>query len=363
MALVMTACQNVRYTEPANADLKAVTNLQLTTDIRNLTFTWDEAEGIDSVYIYRNGKKVSGLKGGTKTFFVFREKANEDVLYTFKSKKGALISEGITYTVHINYTGDAGVNFLELSNATAQEQMAKAWFEANFVAAGKGQVINIATLKQFTQDGKSSINIDRYSTLWIAVEGRSEFPAELDEAAISAIRNFSNGEGKLYLSGDASQLLLPMMRLTAEQMPVAVDNSTIEGTGDWGLNCFMHKKLDYRTSAFFAGLADGEGRVKLLSAGSRSNNGKLWTIGGATAMNSWNNSVYGYMYATISNDADGQYGGLAYLEKFGCLDGVVLNGTIVANTLPAYQWVKDNSHHANIEKLTSNILNDIRIVK
>lgn len=360
---MMTSCQNVKFAEPANASLSSVLDLQLTTDIRNLTFSWDEAEGVEAVFIYRNGKSIAELPAGQKSFFVFREKAGEDILYTFKTKKGDLVSEGVTKTVHIDYNGDAGISFLALENATPQEQMAKAWFEATFVAKGKGQVINAATLKGFTLDGKSSINIDRYSTLWVAIEGRSELPSEIDEEIVNALRLFSNGEGKIYLTSAACELLLPMMRLTEDYMPIAVDNSTIEGAGDWGLNCFMHKKLDYRTNAFFAGLVDNDGKVKLLSAGNRSNDNMLWAIGGATAMNSWNNAVYGYMYATVMSDTDGQYGGLAYLEKFGCPDGLVLNGTIVANTLPAYQWVSGNSYQNNIEKLTQNILDDIRIVK
>lgn len=359
----LTACQNVKYAEPANANLSSVQNLTLTTDVRNLTFTWDEAAGVDEVMVYRNGKLQETILAGVKSFFVFRETPNEDILYTFKVKSGDLVSEGITQTVHIDYDGNAGVTFLALSNATAQEKMARAWFEANYVANGKGQVVDAATVKGITQDGKSTINPDRYSTIWLPIEGRAELPAELDAEAIEGIRTLVAGEGKLYLTGDAYQLLVPMKRMAEEKMPTAVDNSTIEGNGDWGLNCFMHKKLDYREHAFFAGLVDANGKLMLQNSANRSTANHLWNIGGASAMNSWNNEMYGYMYATISSDASAQYGGLAYLEKFGCSDGVILKGVIVANLLPAYQWVEGNAYQSNIEKLTSNILEEIRIVK
>lgn len=359
-----TACQDVKYVEPANAHLRSVLNLTLSADVRNLTFTWDEAEGVDEVYVYRNGKQVATLPAGQKRYFVFREKANEDVLYTFKVRSGELVSDGLTHTVHIDYDGQAGVTFVQLPGATAQEQMARAWFEANYVASGKGQVVDLDQVRAITLDGESSINFDRYSTIWLPVEGRAELPAELDAAAIKGLRTLVEGQGKLYLTGDAYQLLVPMLRMSADQMPQAVDNATIEGAGDWGLNCYMHKKLDYRELAFFRGLVDAEtGKVMLQNSPDRSTANHLWSIGGASAMNSWNNAVYGYMYATISTDSNGQYGGLAYLEKFGCTDGVILSGTIVANVLPAYQWVESNSYQANVEQLTRNILDEIRIVK
>lgn len=364
MALMMlTACQNVKYAEPANEGFASVQNLNVQLDVRNITFTWEEAEGIEQVYIYRNGRLIETLKGGVKTYFVFRENANEDILYTFKVRKGDLVSKGLTQTIHIDYNGDAGVSLLTLANPTEQEQKALAWFKEQYVATGKGQVITMEQLLGITLDGKSTINLDRYSTIWLAMDGRETLPAEINAEAIAHIRTFVVGEGKLYLTGAAYQLLTPMLRLEESQMPVAVDNSTIEGTGDWGLNCFMHKKLDYRTHAYFAGLVNENGKLPLQNSTKRSTANHLWNIGGAAEMNAWNNEVYGYMYATIATDAEAQYGGLAYLEKYGCTDGVVLNGSILANIIPGYQWVEGNTYQNNIEKLTSNILESLRIVK
>lgn len=366
IALVVCAlvgCQSVQYEQAANADFSSVQNLQVNMDVRNITFSWEEAEGVEEVYIYRNGKQVETLPAGVKTYFVFREEPNVDVLYTFKVKKGDLVSEGITQTIHIQYDGNAGVVMLSLANPTAQEQKAKAWFEANYVAADKGQLVEAAVLKDITFDGSSSINPDRYSTLWIAMEGRTELPAELGDEAIQGIRRLVAAGGKLYLSGDAYLLLSKMLRLPEEKMPQAIDNTTVEGNGDWGLNCFMHKKLDYREHAFFKGLVDTDGKLMLQNSPQRATDNHLWNVGGASAMNSWNNAVYGYMYATVAGDDNAQYGGLAYLEKFGCSDGVILTGTIVANILPGYQWVEGNAYQSNIEKLTQNILEEIRIIK
>lgn len=364
MALMMlSACQNVKYTEPANANLKSVENLKLTQDVRNLTFTWDEAAGIDEVYIYRNGRQVETLMAGVKTYFVFRETANEEILYTFKVRKGDLVSEGVSTTVNIQYDGNAGVSFLTLTNPTDQETKALAWFREQYEATGKGQVITVEQLKGISLDGSSTINPDRYSTIWMALDGRETLPTEMDKEAIAGIRTFVEGEGKLYMTGAAYQLLTPMLRLDESQMPVAVDNSTVEGSGDWGLNCFMHKKLDYRENVLFAGLVDANGKLPLQNSAKRSTANHLWNIGGASAMNSWNNNAYGYIYASISTDASAQYGGLAYLEKFGCSDGLILNGSILVNILPGYQWVEGNTYQANIEKLTSNILESLRIVK
>ncbi|MGN0236075.1 MAG: hypothetical protein ACI4BD_07195 [Paludibacteraceae bacterium] len=361
--LLLAGCQSVQYKDAANMSISSVENLQVNLDVRNITFLWDEAEGVEEVYIYRNGKLVETLPAGVKTYFVFREVPNEDVLYTFKVKKGDLVSEGITRTVHIDFDGNAGVTMLELGNPTGQEQMALTWFENNYVSADKGQVVKSETLKGITSDGASTINLDRYSTLWIAIEGRTEWPAELDNEVVQGIRRLVAGGGKLYLTGDAHQLLLTMLRLPEEKMPQAIDNSIVEGNGDWGLNCFMHKKLDYRENAFFQGLVDAEGKLMLQNSSKRSNANHLWSIGGASTMNSWNNAVYGYMYATISNDDNAQYGGLAYFEKYGCSDGVVLTGTIVTNILPGYQWIDGNAYQSNIEKLTQNILEEIRIVQ
>lgn len=360
---VLAGCQSVKYKDAANIDLNSVENLQVNLDVRNITFSWEEAEGVEEVYIYRNGKLAASLPAGVKTYFVFRETPNVDVLYTFKVKKGDLISEGITRTVHIEYDGDAGVIMLELGNPTAQEKMAKAWFEENYVAKDKGQVVKADVLKGISSDGSSTVNLDRYSTLWIPMEGRTEWSAEVDDEVVQGIRRMVAGGGKLYLTGEAYQLLSLMLRLPEEKMPQAVDNTAIEGTADWGLNCFMHKKLDYRENAFFQGLVDADGKLLLQNSAKRSSSNHLWQIGGASAMNSWNNAVYGYMYATISNDANAQYGGLAYFEKFGCSDGVILTGTIVANILPGYQWVDGNDYQSNIEGLTRNILEEIRIVK
>ncbi len=363
MALALTACQSVQYKEPANAALNSVENLKVDLDVRNITFTWDEPEGVEEVYIYRNGKLVETVPAGVKTYFVFREVANTDVLYTFKVRKGELVSDGITRTIHIEYDGNAGVAFVQLGGATAQEQKAKAWFEVNYVSKELGQVVDTEVLKGITADGTSTINLDRYSTLWIAVEGRSDMPAEMDDAVIQGIRRFVAAGGKLYLTADAYRLLVPMLRLPEDKMPEAVDNTAVEGTGDWGLNCFMHKRLDYRENAFFAGLVDADGKVMLQNSPNRSNNNHLWNIGGASAMNSWNNAAYGYIYATVAGDNSAQYGALAYLEKFGCSDGVILTGTVVVNFLPAYQWVEGNDYQHNLERLTQNILEEIRIVK
>lgn len=360
---MLTACQKVKYTEPANKALSSVQNLNVQMDVRNITFTWEEAAGTEEVYIYRNGRLVETLKAGVKTYFVFREIANEDVLYTFKVRKGDMVSEGLTKTIHIDYNGNAGVSLLTLASPTEQEQKVLTWFKEQYVATGKGQVITPEQLMGITLDGSSTINPDRYSTIWLALDGRETLPEEFDEDVISSIRTFLVGEGKLYLTGAAFELLTPMLRLEESQMPEAVDNSTIEGTGDWGLNCYMHKKLDYRTHEYFAGLVNENGKLPLQNSTKRSTVNYLWNIGGAASMNSWNNEVYGYMYATIASDADAQYGGLAYLEKFGCADGVVLNGCILVNILPGYQWVEGNTYQNNIEKLTSNILESLRIVK
>lgn len=365
--LMLTACQNVKYPEAANSGLHSVDNLQVSLDIRNIVFRWDESSDVEKVYIYRNGKQVEELPHGVKTYSVYRETPNTDVLYTFKVRKGELMSEGVTQTIHIDYDGNAGVAFVlpegDESKLTAEEKAVADWFQANYVEQGQGCFVTPEMLRGITSDLSSTINPDRYSTLWFHLDRDGGIPVELsDEKVVAGLKTFSRVGGRFYFSYQGVMLLQTIGRLSS-RYAVKTFASTVEGAAPWGINANIGGRYDMSESVYYQGLTKTEeGYFPMQSDDAKAGTDYMWGLGGSRSdYRDFQDETYSTVLGTIRSDKSYEYAALVEFSKY----TNAYTGLMVANGLNSCRYFQSgaNVYQANVEQLTRNILNTIRIVK
>lgn len=364
-------------------DLPGVTDLQTEVSGRRVSFSWTMPQGgdITGVRIVTNGEVENALY-----------LPKETTSYTLKAQP---MDKNLEYAVEVMYdtfypsvaaTAKAFIPYFDTKVAyymTAaspadlpddDERAAAKWFQDTYVTPGTGVFITRAQLP--------SLDPDMYPVLWICIDrtgipmGWQNLPAEFSgDDVITALKDYSISGGALYLSTFATQLSVPLGFVPDNMAPTVYGNGD-GGSGDdvWTINPFLG--VDFKESgaqdyydrsehAIFAGitLEDPNGwglpAIPLIGPGQREDHNCLWDCN-LYGKGNYNNVIKNFEDIT----------GSLVLATWGhvrdhCVAGLVdfnstpEHGRAVANGFAAYEWNQNsgpNIYQANIEKLTSNIL-------
>ena len=247
-----------------------------------------------------------------------------------------------------------------------EEQGAAAWFKENYVDKGEGNFIKL-------EDIAAGINMGEVSMIWIHVDridiaqGAESLPEGLSSAAVkTAMRNFIQNGGNLYLSKHATQLVTTYGRVKAAYGPNIFNSADGSVGGDvWSINANMvGGKYDKRAHAFFVGLAknsDANTTYPLVGPVFRYDHNCLWDLNGLTYTKTgadnfekFQKQTNSEIFATWGQVVDDAVAGLILFKA----DEDDFLGNVVCNGLAAYNMGNEANTDfiENNRKLTQNII-------
>jgi hypothetical protein len=195
-----------------------------------------------------------------------------------------------------------------------------------------------------------------YDTSYELATGNFALPEiAFDETIVSALKDFRNSGGGIYLSGFATQYLKTIDVVPAEGNPDEQGGTTSDfvSADTWGISFTGHKD-----HPIFEGLrtkvATKEGEVDeddvafLISGGaSRKDNKSWWVV---------INEDFPYGVDLASTEWDKAHNVLVLLAEF---PGTESQGKVIAFSAGAYEWFSlegENTFMDNIKRITQNIL-------
>lgn len=188
-----------------------------------------------------------------------------------------------------------------------------------------------------------------YDTSYELPEGNFALPSiAFDEEIVSALQDFRNGGGGIYLSGFATQYLKTLSVVPAEGNPDEQGGavSDFENADAWGISFKGHKD-----HPVFDGLRtkDGDEEVAFLISGGawRKDNKSWWVV---------INEDFPYGIDLASTEWDVNHDILVLIAEF---PGTETQGKVIGFSAGAYDWHSaqgENTYMDNIRKITENIL-------
>ena len=361
-----------------------VTNLQATVEKRNVRLTWTLPQHPDfqGIRIYRsdNPDNVVELEPTATEYVMVGQPMDQELVYNV---------EGVYATYYASATAKATATipyrpiytgFLLLSDVSDDDELAAiTWFS------------NQPDTKFVTPEELPDLDPDDVTVLWIMVDriglgaGWQNLPAPLNQqATIDALKAYWQGGGSLYLSNMATQLTDPI-GIVPSGMGPNIFSSGDGGPGDdvWVIN--PHLGWDFRngsedgqgyynrTSApIFDGITledpnnYGYSNLPLIGPGQREDHNCMWDLNAnppfgrgdqADVIKNFEVTTGSIVYATWGHVRDHCVAGL--VEFLGSQE----HGRCIANGFAAYEFNQNsgtNPYQANVEKLTSNILNYLK---
>ena len=172
-----------------------------------------------------------------------------------------------------------------------------------------------------------------------------------DEDIVSALKNFRNNGGGIYLSGFATQYLKTLDVVSAAGNPDEQGGASAEfiNNDNWGISFMGHED-----HPIFAGLRrtdgkDGKNDVAFLISGgaSRKDNKSWWVV---------IDEDFPYGIDLASTEWDEAHNILVLMAEF---PGTENQGKVIAFSAGAYDWFSasgENTYLDNVKKITENIL-------
>jgi len=383
MALVMVGCKPVDIPEPANSNIPGVNNLQYSTAGRDLTLSWELPTNVPAGYemiaieVVKNNQELTTLDV-CESYLIKRAAVNTElsyavrIRYTNKNVDPAteVVSPNAALIFTIAYEEKARPAMVLLADdieslPTEEEKGAAKWFKENYVDKGEGNFI--------TFDDMANINMGEVSMIWIHVDrldiapGVESLPEELSSAAIkTAMRNFIQNGGNMYLSKHATQLIATYGRVKAAYAPNLFNSADgAEGGDVWSMNAnLLNGSYDQRGHQLLTGMqknSDENTTYPLIGAVYRYDHNCLWDMNSLTFTKSGDNKFEKFQKQTNS-EIVGTWGqvvddAVAGLIVFKADEDEFL-GTVICNGLAAYNMGNEaNTEYAgNNQTLTKNII-------
>lgn len=372
--LLLCGCKKVDIPQAPNSGLAKVSNLQYKASGRALTLTWDlpAAEGITGVQIIKNQEGLLELEGAKSSYYLRKADTNQDLVYTVKVRYGNMVSEGVSVAFNIPYESNAKAAYLLMASSVEglpnqEEQNAANWFKTKYVDTGKGDFITPSKLPE--------INSDSYSVIWIHIdrEGLESGWRNLPEAVssqeyVDALKAFVVDGGNLFLTKQATQLLVAIGRIEEKYAPNIYGTGSQEGTDVWSMNANLGNGTYNRTkNKFFKKLAAsdpnnyGYKTFPLVGKGMRTDNNCMWNCNG-----------YGFPGSPdVINDfqvatgcvALATWGQVTDLSSLGVAEFAAKGdyaGNIFADGMSAFQFYQgeSNEYKSNLELFASNVIDN-----
>lgn len=234
----------------------------------------------------------------------------------------------------------------------------------------------------FTPSTIATLSKDEVKALWVMTDrvgigsGWSNMPAPfISSVAIKAIADYVKVGGNLLLTNHATQLLVPMGRLSDIYAP------TIFGAGEggqnpdvWGVNAVIGTNMaisyDHRSHRIFGNLAtsttDAHEFYPLIGNGWKEDHNSMWDFNAIAGLEEMPSKLSDFEIKTNSivlgtwqHVTDYACAGL--IEFLPCGD---FKGRVLANGIAAYEWNQNdhgNEYLPNIKTLTANCLNYLSV--
>ena len=234
---VMVSCKDVEY-DAANYS-ETVKDLTFTNPegTREVTLSWTNPTmaGQSGIQIIKNDKDVIDIDEVVSSYYIKKAPVNEPVSYTVKAKySDGRVSEGQTVRMNIAYEKKTGGNMIAMLVAndytqSDDEKDAVAWFQKNYVNAGKGVLLTPSTI--------DNLDVEDHAACWVMCDrigialGWENLPGGLASTqTIEALKTFAADGGNLFLTNHATQLTVAVGRIADNYKP------GIFGSGEGGQN-------------------------------------------------------------------------------------------------------------------------------
>ena len=263
------------------------------------------------------------------------------------------------------FIGYDNVNAIEDDDEKAAAQ----WFNTNYVAKGEGQFFTPATIN--TLDAKN------VRALWVAIDrvgierGYNNLPAAFNsDEAINAMKKFVQAGGNLLLTSHATQLIVPLERVTEVYAPnIFGAGAGGDNPDEWGINAQIGVTYDHRSHAIYQGLVANTTQYTkpkhdffpMIGDGCKEDHNCNWDFNLIAGLEDNPNKLVDFETKTSST----VLGAWQHVVDYACA-GVIefhpttgFKGTILCNGIAAYEWNQNNvtnAYQSNIEKLTANSL-------
>ena len=247
------------------------------------------------------------------------------------------------------------------------ERAAAQWFQNHY---SDGIIFTPATI--------SDINPKEVTALWITIDrvgiahGWDKLPAPFcSTAALAVLRDYLKQGGNLFLSNQATQLLVPLGRIDAAYAPgIFGSGEGGENPDNWGVNGWlgmaMSPSYDRRGHQVFSGLSvdviNGHEFFPFIGAGRKEDHNCMWDL-----------NSYGFTPADGQNvvDAFEKKTSSVVLATWGhvidyCCGGIIeflptndIKGRMICIGLNSYEFKQNsgtNQYQQNTEKLTKNCI-------
>lgn len=234
----------------------------------------------------------------------------------------------------------------------------------------------------FTPSTIATLSTDAVKVLWVTTDrvgierGWDKMPEPfISSVAIQALTDYVKAGGNLLLTNHATQLLVPIGRLSDSYAP------TIFGAGAggqnpdaWGVNAVIGSNMaisyDHRSHRIFgnlttATLGDHE-FYPLIGDGWKEDHNSMWDFNAIAGLeqrpsklSDFEIKTHSIVLGTWQHVTDDACGGL--IEFLPCGN---FKGRILANGLAAYEWKqndRDNEYLSNVKTLTANCLNYLTV--
>lgn len=364
MALMGAACSDVEY--PDAPQMPTAQNVACKADGRQVMLSWTlpSASGISGVVILRNGDVIAELPADATTYTIARETPGSNVAYTVKIKYAdGTMSEGMTVRCDVVSTEKVAMLLpCPAAELTDDDEIAAVeWFGRTY---GNDGIV-------LTTDDMSALTPRNNPVVWIMIDriglqpGWRNLPATLvSDATISALKNYVDAGGNIFLAKHATQLTVPLGYLDARYAPgIFGSGEGGVGTDIWAINCNICMQYDHRNHEIFRGLTTCSQfeweTFALEGPGLREDHNCMWdfnafqyTAEGDNKVAKFQNQNNCTVLATWGHVVDDAVGGIIDFEP---VNG---RGRCVANGLSAYEFHEEggNEFQSNIERLTKNTI-------
>lgn len=257
-------------------------------------------------------------------------------------------------------------------------------------------VVNTLGGSLITPSEIASLTRNNYEAVMIHIDrcgigkGVDRLPADY-QAAVPALTAFAKAGGGVYLSKFATQLAVPMGRISEDfQVNIFGDGEGAEGFDDWNINAHLGSWMlnpanpepdptqiyDRRNHAIYDGVTEQgyegkdyyhnsfpmEGTGDSATGMHREDHNCMWdlnaihawTVEGKNTLEQWEGTTNSVVLGTWGHVQDYCVVGI---NEF--LPNDEFTGTIMANGLAACEWAPrngGNAYHSNLETLTGNIM-------
>lgn len=358
---------------------ETVQEMNATIDGRNVNLAWINPSGAVGVNLYKTDELGEHLLIGKDSLFtnyLDRHVAvNKDLIYTVKARYAdGRISEGQSLTTNIAYTANTKVGFLipyaSVNDIEDDDEKAAAeWFQRTYP---DGVIL--------TPNDLDKLYPDEFISIWIQIDrvgiaqGWQNLPAAMvNENMIAALRQYVQQGGNLLLTKHATQLVVPIGRISNRFAPgIFSAGQGGLGTDNWTMQAVIGadqtEKYDHRTHKAFEGLVVNNDfpheTFGLEGPGMREDHNCMWDLNAYGLPQTSPNA--GNVVKAFEDETNATV--LATWGHVGdyCCAGVVefnptsnYAGRIIAIGLSAYEWNENgttNTYQSNIERFTKNCL-------